>query len=45
MLFPLLINVKTPTIIGILTSMSRKKSMLTSVEREQNFVTSGPGLN
>ena len=43
MLFFLLINVKMPTIDGILTFMSRKNSMLNSVEHEKCFITSGPG--
>ena len=41
MLFFLLINIKMPTVVGILTFMSRKNFMLTSVEHE-NFITSGP---
>ena len=43
MLFFLLINVKMPTIVGILTSMSRKNFMLSQVEHEISFITSGPG--
>ena len=39
--FFLLINVKMPTIVGILTFMSRKNSMLNSVEHEKSFITSG----
>ena len=42
MLFCLLINVKMPTIIGILTFMSRKKFMLSCLEYEMYFITSGP---
>ena len=42
MLFFLLINVKMPTIVGILTFMSRKNFMLNSVEHEKSFTTSGP---
>ena len=42
MLFFLLINVKMPTIVGILTIMSRKNFMLNSVEHEKSFITSGP---
>ena len=38
----LLINVKMPTIVGILTFMSRKIFMLSCVEHEL-FITSGPG--
>ena len=33
-----------PTIVGILTFMSRKKFMLSWVEHEKSFITSGPGL-
>ena len=40
MLFFPLINV----IVGILTFMSRKNFMLSSVEHEKSFITSGPGL-
>ena len=43
MLFFLLINVKMPTIVGILTFVSRKNFMLNSVEHEKSFITSGPG--
>ena len=42
MLFFLLINVKMPTVVGILTFMSRKNFMVGWVEHEQNFITSGP---
>ena len=45
MLFFLLINVKMPTIVGILTLMSRKNFMLSGVEHEKSFITSGPGLH
>ena len=45
MLFFLLINVKMPTIDGILTFMSRKIFMLSWVENEKSFITSGPELN
>ena len=41
MLFFLLINVKMPTTVGILTIMSRKNFMLNSVEHEKGFITSG----
>ena len=37
-----LINVKMPTIVGILTFMSRKKFMLSRVEHEKSFIISGP---
>ena len=43
MLFLPLINVKMPTIVGILTFMSRKNFMLSWVEHEKSFITSGPG--
>ena len=43
MLFFPLINVKMPTIVGILTFMSTKKIMLSWVEHEKN-ITSGPGI-
>ena len=42
MLFFLLINVKMPKIVGILT-FSRKNFMLNGAEHEQSFITSGPG--
>ena len=41
MLFFLLINVKMPTNIGILTFMSRKNFMLSWVEHEKSFLTWG----
>ena len=41
MLFFLLINVKMPTIVGILTFVSRKNSMLSWVEHEKSFIASG----
>ena len=44
MLFFLLINVKMPTIVGILTFMSRKNLMLSWAGHEKSFITSGPGL-
>ena len=31
-----------PTIVGILTLMSQKKFMVSSVEHEKSFITSGP---
>ena len=40
--FILLINVKMPTIVGILTFMSRINFMLSWVENEKSFITSGP---
>ena len=42
MLFFMFINVKMPTIVGILTFMSRKNFMLSCVEHEIFFITSGP---
>ena len=42
-LFIMLINVKMPTIVGILTFMSRKYFVLSSVEHEKSFITSRPG--
>ena len=39
----LLINVKMPTIDGILTFMSRINFMLNLGEHEKRFITSGPG--
>ena len=44
MLFFTLINVKMPTIVGILTFMSKQNFMLSWVEHEKSFITSGPGL-
>ena len=44
MLFFPLINVKMPTIVGILTFMSRKNFMLSRVEHEKTFINSGPGF-
>ena len=43
-LFFLLINVKMPTTVGILTFMIRKNFMLNLVEHEKRFITSEPGL-
>ena len=37
----MLINVKMPTMVGILTFMSRIDSVLSLVEHEINFITSG----
>ena len=42
MLFFLLINVKMPTFVGILTFISRKNFMLSLVELEFFFITPGP---
>ena len=36
------IHVKMPTIVGILTFMSRKNFILSLVEHEKSFITSGP---
>ena len=41
-LFFLLINVKMPTIVGIFIFMDRKIFMLSWVEHEKSFITSGP---
>ena len=41
--FIMLINVKMPTLVGILTFMSRMYFMLSWVEPEKSFITSGPG--
>ena len=38
-----LINIKMPTIVGILIFISRKNFMLNSVEHEKSYITSGPG--
>ena len=43
--FILLLNVKMPTIVGILTFMSWVVYMLSRVEHENSSITSGPGLN
>ena len=40
----MLINVKMPTIVGILTLMSMINFVLSRVEHEKSFITSGPGL-
>ena len=39
----MLINVKIPTSIGIITFMSKIKFMLSSVEHETSFISSSPG--
>ena len=44
MKFFLLINIKMPTIVGILIFISRKNFMLNWVEYEKSFITSGPGV-
>ena len=38
----MLINVKMPTIVSILTFMSRINLVLSSVEHGKSFITSGP---
>ena len=43
MLFFLFINVKMPTIVGILIFMNRKNFMLNCVEHEKQFYNLGPG--
>ena len=45
MLFFPLIHVKMPTIVGILTFMSGENFLLSCVEHEKSFITSGPGLS
>ena len=40
--FIILINVKMPTIVGILTVMSRIKFVFSQVAYEKSFITSGP---
>ena len=42
--FILLINVKMPTIVGILTFMSRINFMLSKVKHEHGFIGLGPGI-
>ena len=42
--FIMLINVKMPTIVGILAFMSRINFILSWVEHGKCFITSGPGL-
>ena len=41
----LLINVKMPIVVGILTFISRKKFMLSWAEHEKSFITLGPDLD
>ena len=43
--FVMLGNVKMPTIVGILTFMSRINFVLSSVEHEIYFITSEPGMS
>ena len=42
--FMLVTNVKMPTIVGILTFISRINFVLSRVKHEKSFITSGPGL-
>ena len=42
MLFFMLTNVQMPTIVGILTFMSRENFMLSLVEHGKSIITSGP---
>ena len=42
--FIMLINVKMPTIISVLTSISRIDFVISLVEHEKNFIASGQGL-
>ena len=42
--FIMLINVKMPTIVGILTFMSRINFVLSRVEHGKSFITLGPVL-
>ena len=44
-LFILLINVKMPTIVGILTFLSRINFMLSRVVHEKSLITLGQGLH
>ena len=41
--FIMLINVKMPTIVGILTNMSRINVVLSLVEYEKDLIASRPG--
>ena len=43
--FILLINVKMPTTVGILTYLSMINFMLSCVDYEKSFITSGPDLD
>ena len=40
----LLIDMKMPTIVGIFISFSRENFMLSRVEHENSFITSGPDI-
>ena len=40
--FIMLINVKMPTVVGILTFMGRINFMLSCVEHGKSYITSGP---
>ena len=42
--FIILINVKMPTIVGILTFMTRINFVLNKVEHKKSFITSVPGV-
>ena len=42
--FIMLINVKMPTIVGILTFQSRINFVLSRVEHGKSFITSGPDI-
>ena len=42
--FIMLINIKIPTIVGILTFISRINFVLSWVEHGKSFITLGPGL-
>ena len=42
--FIMLINVKMPTIVGVLTFMSKINFVPSGVEYEKSFITLGPGL-
>ena len=44
MKFILLINIKMPTVVGILIFISKINFMLSRVEHEKGFMTSGPEL-
>ena len=44
MKIPLLINMKMPTIVGIFIFISREFFVLSRVEHEKSFITSGPDL-
>ena len=42
--FIMLLNVKMPTIVGILTFMSRINFVISRFEHEESFITLRPGL-